>query len=46
MDGSCSRNGKPGQRWEDNIWKDIAEVGMERINWIQLAKVKDQWRLS
>ena len=32
-----------GCRWEDNIRMDLAELGIERMNWIQLAENRDQW---
>jgi hypothetical protein len=34
--------GRPTCRWEDNIWLDLKEIGINRVNWIQLARV--QWR--
>jgi hypothetical protein len=36
--------GRPGRRWEDNIKLDLREIGLERVNWINLAQDRDQWR--
>jgi hypothetical protein len=36
--------GRPRHRWEDNIKMDLAEIGIEWANWIQLAQDKVQWR--
>jgi hypothetical protein len=36
--------GKPRRRWEDNIKPDLREVGIDRANWIQLARDRVQWR--
>jgi hypothetical protein len=45
--------GKPERRrprgrirriWEDDIRKDLREVGWEVVNWIHLAHDRDQWR--
>jgi hypothetical protein len=30
--------------WEDNIKMDLREVGMDGVNWIQLAQDRVQWR--
>jgi len=29
--------GRPRHRWEDNIKRDIQEVGCEDMDWIELA---------
>ena len=34
----------PRRRWEDNIKKDLQEVLLGGMDWIDLAKVKDRWR--
>jgi hypothetical protein len=34
--------GRPKRRWEDNIKMDFQEVG---IDWIDLAYVRDRWRV-
>lgn len=31
---------KLGRRWEDNIQMDLVKMGIEVINWIQLAQNK------
>ena len=36
--------GRPRRRWEDNIKKDLQEVGCEVMNWIELAQDRDCWR--
>ena len=36
--------GKPRRRWEDNIKKDLQEVGCEGKDWIGLAQDRDRWR--
>jgi len=34
--------GKPRRRWEDNIKKDLQEVGCEGMDWIELAQDRDR----
>jgi hypothetical protein len=37
--------GRPRRRWEDDIKKDLREVGWGGgIDWIDLAKDRDRWR--
>jgi hypothetical protein len=36
--------GRPRRRWEDNIKKDVREMGIDGANWIQLAQDRVQWR--
>jgi hypothetical protein len=36
--------GRPRHRWEDNIKMDIREIGINGVNWIQLAQDRVQWR--
>jgi hypothetical protein len=36
--------GTPRLRWEDNIQIDLQEVGCGRMDWIELAQVKDRWQ--
>jgi hypothetical protein len=31
--------GRPRRRWENNIKKDLSEIGINGANWIQLAQV-------
>jgi hypothetical protein len=38
--------GRPRHRWEDNIKMDVREIGIDGVNWIQLAQDKVQWRAS
>jgi hypothetical protein len=35
--------GKPRRRWEDNIKLDLREIGIDGVNWIQLAQNRVQW---
>ena len=35
---------RPRRRWEDNIKKDLQEVGVGRGNWMELAQDRDRWR--
>jgi len=32
--------GRPRRRWEDNIKLDLREIGIDGVNWIQLAQDK------
>jgi len=36
--------GRPRGRWEDNIKKDLLEVGCGSMDWIELAQDRDRWR--
>jgi hypothetical protein len=36
--------GRPRRRWEDNIKRDLREVGIDGANWIRLAQDTVQWR--
>jgi hypothetical protein len=35
--------GRPRCRWEDNIKIDLREIGINGVNWIQLAQNRVQW---
>jgi hypothetical protein len=35
---------RPRRRWEDNIRKDLQEVGCGCVDWIGLAQDRDTWR--
>ena len=37
--------GRPRRRWEDNIKIDLQEVGCVSIDWIDMAKDRDRWRV-
>jgi len=37
--------GRPRPRWEDNIKMDLQEVGCGSTDWIELAQVRDRWRV-
>ena len=36
--------GRPRRRWEENIKKDLQEVGCGGIDWIEVAQDRDRWR--
>ena len=36
--------GRPRRRWEDNINRDLQEVGCGDMDWIELAQDRDRWR--
>jgi hypothetical protein len=36
--------GRPRRRWEDNIKKDLQEVGGGCGDWMELAQNRDRWR--
>jgi hypothetical protein len=36
--------GRPRHRWEDNIKMDLREMGINGLNWIQLAQDRVQWQ--
>jgi len=38
------RLGRPRRRWEDNIKRDVQEVGGGRGDWMELARDRDMWR--
>jgi len=33
---------RPRHRWEDNIRMDVRETGWEVVDWVHLAKDRDQ----
>ena len=33
--------GRPGRRWTENIGMDLAEVGIEKMNWFPLTEDRD-----
>jgi hypothetical protein len=35
--------GRPRPRWEDNINKDLQEVGCGCVDWIELSLDRDIW---
>jgi hypothetical protein len=35
---------RPMRRWEDNIRMDLREIGWGGVDWIDLARDRDQWR--
>jgi hypothetical protein len=36
--------GRLRHRWEDNIKMDLREIGIDGLNWIQLAQDRVQWQ--
>jgi hypothetical protein len=36
--------GRPRRRWVDNIKIDLREIEWDGMDWVDLAKVRDQWR--
>jgi hypothetical protein len=36
--------GRPRRRWEDNIKRDLQEVGGSCGDWMELAQDRDRWR--
>jgi hypothetical protein len=38
-----SPKGRPRHRWEDNIKMDLRKIGIDGVNWTQLAKDRLQW---
>ena len=36
--------GTPRRRWEDNIRMDLEEIGINFINWVDSAQVRNYWR--
>jgi len=36
--------GRLRRRWEDNIKRDLQEVGCGGMDWIDLAQDRDTWR--
>jgi hypothetical protein len=36
--------GRPRCRWENNIRKDLKEIGINTRIWVDLAQDKDYWR--
>jgi hypothetical protein len=34
---------RPSRRWEDNIKMGLKYVGFEGMNWLHLAKDREQW---
>jgi hypothetical protein len=37
-------SGRPRRRWEDNIWLGLREKACQVVDWIHLARDREQWR--
>jgi hypothetical protein len=35
--------GRPRRRWDDNIEKDLKEIGWEGMDWINMAQYREAW---
>jgi ribosome biogenesis protein Nip4 len=35
---------RPRRRWEDNIKRDIREIGFGDVDWIHWAQDRERWR--
>jgi hypothetical protein len=35
--------GRPRCRWVDNIKMDLREIGLDGVDWIDMAQDRDQW---
>jgi hypothetical protein len=44
MKGRMRSLGRPRHKWEDNIGKDLREIGWEDVDWMHLVQDRDQWR--
>jgi hypothetical protein len=38
------RLGRPRRRWVNNSKMDLREVGLDGMDWIDMAQDRDQWR--
>jgi hypothetical protein len=38
--------GRSRRRWKDDIKMDLREIGLGRMDWIDLTRERDQWRAS
>jgi hypothetical protein len=38
--------GKPRRRWVDTVKMDVREIGCGDMEWIDLARDTDQWRIT
>jgi hypothetical protein len=36
--------GRPRRKWVNNIKMDLREVGLDGMDWIDLAQDRDRWR--
>jgi hypothetical protein len=37
--------GRPRRRWVDNIKIDLREIGWDGVDWIEMARDRNQWRV-
>jgi hypothetical protein len=40
--GNCSEKNK--RRWKNNLKTDLKKIGFEGVDWVHVAKDRDQWR--
>ena len=48
LTGTCTGKrplGRPRRRWEDNIRRDLKEIGINSRNWVGSAQDRDYWRV-
>ena len=38
--------GRPRRRWEDNVKRDLQEVGCGVMDWNELAQDRSRWRIA
>jgi hypothetical protein len=36
--------GRPRRKWVNNIKMDLREIGLDGMDWINVAQNRDQWR--
>jgi hypothetical protein len=36
--------GRPERKWVDNIKIDLREIELDGVDWIDMARDRDQWR--
>jgi hypothetical protein len=36
--------GRPRRRWEDNIIKNVGNIGWEDVDWMNMSQDRDHWR--
>jgi hypothetical protein len=36
---------RPRRRWDDNFRRDLSEIAWKCVDWMRLARDRDQWRV-